>query len=76
MKRLLAAVALVALAACGDDAAQPVHTDPASNPALERIRQLDDCGQLQVEFDTADANGNVTFMRAADARMQSLGCYG
>lgn len=76
MTRALIIAAVLALAACGSDPAPaPVHDDPASSPALERIRQLDDCVLLQAEFDTADANGNVTFMRAADARMAALGCY-
>lgn len=77
MTRALILAAVLALAACGSDPApSPAPTDPASSPALARIRQLDDCGLLQAEFDTAAANGNVTFMHAADDRMDAVGCYG
>lgn len=77
MTRSLVLAAVLALAACGPDPAPtPAPPDPASSPALARIRALDDCFQLQAEFDTAAANNNVTFMHAADDRMNALGCYG
>lgn len=58
------------------------------NPAVfERIEAESDCAKLQGEFDTAEANHKsaepgspaalaaTEYMKAADERMQEVGCY-
>lgn len=60
---------MLTLAGCG--------SGREGNPDVyDRIARLDDCDALQREFDIADDNNNTDYMRAADARMQELGCYG
>lgn len=67
------------LIGCGDDDDNGNYTPPAGanvNPdVVDRINAMTDCGELQGQFDTAEANGNTEFMRVADARMQAVGCY-
>lgn len=75
MRLLTVAVLLsLSLAGCGGESA-----DPVGNPAvLERIAGMEDCAELQREFDTADAGSGeaaTAYMRAADARMRAVGCY-
>ena len=76
MRRCIAVLAAaVALSACssGGEADRP-----GSPEVYERIAGLEDCAALQQEFDTAEANGGETgtaYMKAADERMQELGCY-
>lgn len=57
----------------------PTHT----NPVIDRINSSTDCAALQAEFDRADANRSlgsgelsISYMKAADARMKAVGCYG
>jgi hypothetical protein len=81
----LIAIIVIAVAVFGgdDNPARP------GNPAVyERIAAATDCGTLQSEFDTAQANGardrtagnlkaaevSTAYMAAADERMQQLGC--
>ena len=52
---------------------------------VSRIESLTNCGELQSEFDIADANSgeagtdrfrrSILYMETADARLQALGCY-
>ena len=64
------------LTACGSS---PPPSNPAPDDAsrivLSRINSLTDCNALQREFDIADSNNRVDYMKAADARMSAVGCY-
>lgn len=51
-------------------------TTTYSNPTSQRIAGLTDCVALQAEFDQADRNGVVEYMKVADKRMKEVGCYG
>lgn len=66
-------------------AALSTSSEPEGNPDVySRISSLNDCAELQREFDTADANRRfsddseiqTSYMEAAHERMQELGCYG
>lgn len=73
-----AALATALLSACaGEPTTTTVRTDaPSVSPAARaRIDALTDCSALQREFDVADANGNLSAMRLANARMAAVGCY-
>lgn len=66
----------------------PAPTTTAADQVLASIAALTDCAALQAAFDQADANHDpalarenlaaaertVEIMKAADARMQQLGC--
>ena len=72
--------------------AEPAQTEtrPGSAVVYQRIKELTDCTKLQAEFDRADgyhsrqlkagdvdmAKVSTSYMEAADARMQALGCHG
>jgi hypothetical protein len=69
---------LGSLAACGGD--------PSSDPVLNRIASLEDCGQVQQEFDTAAASNDratpgteqhevtLGYMQAAQDQLDELNC--
>lgn len=61
------------------------RSEPVGNPDVyNRIASLTDCAELQREFDQADANRAISddpsiqteYMKAADDRMEEIGCYG
>lgn len=71
-----AAVLLLTVALAGCSAA--VEERPGNPDVYERIGGMEDCAELQREFDTADAHGGETstaYMKAADERMREVGCY-
>lgn len=61
-------VLVLALAACGGSS--------KPDPVIQRIEATSDCSRLQGEFTWAEARAEAGYMEAADARMESLGCYG
>ncbi|MCB2412465.1 hypothetical protein LGT39_06325 [Demequina sp. TTPB684] len=80
------ALAVLALAACGESKGVPWDNYDAS--VKERIDSFEasaDCDGLQAEFDTADANnaqqrertgtGNAELMEYLDDIMRDVGCY-
>jgi hypothetical protein len=64
------------------------ETRPGSAVVYQRIEAMTDCAALQKQFDIADRNTKrmqdsgqeasvpISYMEAADARMQELTCYG
>jgi hypothetical protein len=81
----VALVTALGLAACGGTGEKP------GSPAVyAEIDRLTDCSALQEKFDIADANHTIdvdrgsnalaridtSYMKAADARMREIGCYG
>jgi hypothetical protein len=74
----------------GSDQSAQTETRPGSAAVYERIGALTDCSALQAEFDRAHvyhsremnagdvdmAKVSTSYMEAADARMQELGCHG
>ena len=82
MRRFLAAVVVVSLTACAEDA------EPGNPAVYDRIEAETNCSALQDEFDTAMAaaegrrsgddmrDASLAYAKAADRRMESLGCYG
>jgi hypothetical protein len=76
MKRtfVAAVAAVVLLIGCSSDQ-PPSNSNRTSDIVFDRINSLTDCNELQRQFDIADSNNQVDYMIAADARMQSVGCY-
>jgi hypothetical protein len=82
---VVAAATAVALVASGCDA---VDSKPGNPAVYDRIAAETDCDELQAEFDTAmdnhdrvaagseQASWSLGYAKAADARMNELGCYG
>jgi hypothetical protein len=68
--------AVILLAGCG--------SEPGNPDVYARINAMTDCAELQREFDQADANRSlptdddipIAYMKAADERMDEIGCYG
>ena len=74
----------------GSNASAQTETRPGSAVVYQRIEAMTDCAKLQAESDRADAYhsrelnaGDVdmaevstSYMEAADARMQEIGCHG
>jgi|RhiMethySRZTD1v2_1073278.scaffolds.fasta_scaffold1464910_2 hypothetical protein len=83
----LVAFALIVLAGCGGDSSDPA-TRPGSPAVWARIENGTDCAALQSEFDTAMDNAearesgdpyrdlSLDYAKAADDRMEEVGCYG
>lgn len=76
-RRILTAAAVALLLASCSSSSDDMPAD-ASQGVVDRIEALDDCDQLQAEFDQADENGGEVgtfYMETADARMREAGCY-
>jgi peptidyl-tRNA hydrolase len=104
-KLVLAVVVSGLLVACGttgETTAESESTDkpktteaanqesrPGNPKVYARIEAMTDCGQLQEQFDIAEANqfrdidrgrtdlaeASTAYMQAADERMREVGCY-
>ena len=81
-KPLLAITVLILLAlACGSSAPQLKTTadfvkEFGGNPDVyDRILKMTECPALQEEFNIAEENTNIGYMKAADQRMREIGCY-
>lgn len=79
----------MALVGCGSDPAIENNERSTGNPAVyARIESSTNCTKLQREFDTAMDNAearepgdpyrdlSLSYARAADNRMEEIGCYG
>ena len=78
MKRILVAAVAAAVLLIGCSSDQPPansNTNQTSDIVFDRINSLTDCDELQHQFDIADSNNQVDYMKAADARMRAVGCY-
>jgi hypothetical protein len=87
---LLAAALLAGCGSSGGSSNSRTETRPGSAVVYQRIAALTDCAKLLAEFDRANAYhsremnaGDVdmakvstSYMEAAEARMQELGCHG
>jgi hypothetical protein len=85
MKRVIVVLAAALLVACGGGSSDG---RPGSAAVYQRIESLTDCGSLQREFDTAEANFErgskgtkqssieLSYMDAANARLERIGCSG
>lgn len=81
---LMSGALLLVACAVGTEAEPERLGSPAAH---ERIAGLSDCGELQDEFDVANANFDgaaagsdaasvaISFMEHADERLIELGCY-
>ena len=92
MRRLIVLVVLTGglVAGCGNDSTAVDNNErETGNPAVfSRIESSTSCTALQREFDTAMDNAearesgdplrniSLSYARAADNRMQEVGCYG
>lgn len=81
-KPWLALTVLIVLAlACGSSAPTLKTTadfvkEFGGNPDVyDRILKMTDCPALQDEFNIAEENTNIGYMKAADQRMREIGCY-
>ncbi len=74
-RNVLAATAVVAMIVGGCGTTPDRNEPPSNDIVLDRIASMSDCDDLQRQFDIADGNGRVDYMRAADARLKAVGCY-
>ena len=84
----LVASALIVLAGCGTTSDSSDTERPGSPAVWARIENGTDCAALQSEFDTAMDNAetrepgdpyrdlSLDYAKAADDRMDEIGCYG
>lgn len=83
MKKIIFAIIVLALAslACGSSAPKLKNTTDfvkefGGNPDVyDRLLKMTDCPTLQNEFNIAEENTNIGYMKAADQRMREIGCY-
>lgn len=84
----LAAFALIVLAGCGTNSSENNERTKGSPAVWARIENGTNCNALQREFDIAMDNAearesghalrdlSLSYARAADNRMEEIGCYG
>lgn len=83
MKKIIFAIIVLALATLACGASAPTLKTTADfvkefggNPDVyDRLLKLTDCPALQDEFNIAEENTNIGYMKAADQRMREIGCY-
>ena len=82
VRPLLAAVALLALTACGggdtDTDSDTINWGdyaPGLQDRIDEQADAQDCAGLQDEFDTAEGNGSVDLRTYIDQQLQAAGCY-
>lgn len=82
-QRLVIAGVVVAVGLVGwlawtqvSDSGSTGPAQPAVVSVVDRINSETDCAALQDEFDRAQTNKRTDWMRAADARMRAMECYG